>query len=86
MLVEDSHASRRAVKNDSKYFEIDEIFENTSYLERYSIFCERLVREGLYDAATLLASSPEEGLKNGSYMDFSKLTSLKMFVSNLARI
>ena len=84
MLVEDSLASRSAVQNDSHHFEIDQIFENTSYLERYAILCERMIREGLYDTATLLASSPEDGLKNGDYADFGKLISLKIFVSNLA--
>ena len=84
ILIEDCPDSRKSVQIVDHHFKIDRVFENTSYLERYRIFCERLVREGLYDSAALLASSQQEGSENGKYQDFGKLTSLKTFVSNLA--
>ena len=84
MLVEDSPKSRCEVKINSPHFNVDEVFESTSYLERYNIFCERIVKEGFYDTAALLISSQEDGLKKGAYSSMGKLTSLKTFVSNLA--
>jgi hypothetical protein len=38
-------------------FPIDEIFRNTSYVERYEILCKRLVNRRVYDAACLIVST-----------------------------
>jgi len=38
-------------------FPVEEIFENTSYRDRYRILCQRLVRERLYDAACFVTCS-----------------------------
>ena len=84
MHVEDSPKARNDVKITSPHFNVDKVFEKTSYLDRYNIFCERIVKEGFYDAAALLISSQEEGIKTGYYSDMGKLTSLKTFVSSLA--
>lgn len=84
MLVEDSEKSNSKVKIDSPLYEVDEIFKNTSYLERYAIFCHRLVTERLYDAAGLVATCPDTGITEGTYRSLDKLTSVKSFVSKLA--
>lgn len=40
-------------------FPVEPIFRNTSYLDRYQILCQRIVRERLYDAACFVTSSPD---------------------------
>jgi hypothetical protein len=42
-------------------FPVEQIFEGTSYKDRYRILCERLVRERLYDAACFVMSAKEPG-------------------------
>lgn len=37
---------------------VEEIFKNTSYLDRYRILCQRLVRERLYDVACFITTAP----------------------------
>jgi hypothetical protein len=36
-------------------------WQNASYTERYQLFCQKLVRERLYDAACIVTSSRAEG-------------------------
>lgn len=43
-------------------FRPEPIFDNSSYIDRYRILFDRLVRERLYDAACLLASVKGEGI------------------------
>lgn len=52
-LLEDSPRVHVEVKNAAPYFSVDPIFRNTSYRERYAIFCQRLIFERLYDVACL---------------------------------
>ena len=82
-LIEDSERSTRPVGTRSQHFPIDAAFEGASYAERYDELCRRLVREGLYDAAAVLLSSPEHG-HGGTYRSASEETGLKRFVSRLA--
>ena len=53
LLVEDSAKVHRPVRNSEPYFPIDPIFQGASYIQRYSVFCQRLVFERLYDATCL---------------------------------
>ena len=82
-LVEDSERSTRPVRSTSKHFDIDHVFDGASYADRYDELCRRLVREGLYDSATLLLSSPETG-PDGVYREAAPDTGLKAFVARLA--
>jgi len=57
MLVERAPGSLSPVKVPNNMpFPADPIFEGASYIERYKIFFERMVKEGNYDAAALLAA------------------------------
>ena len=56
-LLEESEKSTRPVRLAKTLFPVDNVFENTSYLDRYRILCQRLVRERLYDAACFVTSS-----------------------------
>jgi len=48
----------------------------------YGLFCERLVRERLYDASCLLLSDRDNGL-NGGYSEPNTEVNLKNFATSL---
>jgi hypothetical protein len=83
-MVEDAEKSRRPAKRElSHHFPIFPEFKNVSYLGRYDILCQKLVKENLYTAACTLAS-PRAAVKDGAFSDMSDLTSLKSFVTAFA--
>jgi len=57
MLLEEAPKSTAPVKNREPFFKVDPELKNASYKKRYEIYCRRLVRERLYDAACFLTSS-----------------------------
>lgn len=79
MLVEDAPESRRAVRDNSPHFQVFPEFKNASYLKRYDILCERLMKEKLYTPASVMAS-PRSAISDGAYSNLSELTSLSNFV------
>ena len=84
MMVEDAEKSRRSgMRESSQHFRIFPEFKNVSYLGRYDILCQKLVKENLYTAACILAS-PRESVNHGAFSDMSELTSLKSFVTAFA--
>lgn len=83
ILVEDAPGSRSEVQCTSPHFPVFREFENTSYLKRYDILCQKLVREQLYTTASVIAS-PREAVDNGSYSQISDMTNIRSFVSSLA--
>jgi hypothetical protein len=83
MMVEDSTASRKAVRDTSPHFPVFTEFQGSSYLNRYDLLCQKLVREGLYTSACLLAS-PRDAVTSGEFSELSHMTSLKTFVTSLA--
>lgn len=83
MLLEDSPRSRRPVRASEPHFEVFEEFREASYVRRYELFCERLVRERLYDASCLLLSSEKEGLK-GRYDEPNPELNFEIFATSLS--
>jgi type II restriction enzyme len=83
ILVEDAPESHSSVKDKSPHFPIAEEFRGVSYLRRYDLFCQKLVREQLYSAATII-STPRDAMNSGEYSSISQMTSLKSFVTGLA--
>lgn len=83
MLVEDAPASRSEIKDNSPHFPIFQEFNKASYIERYDILCQKLVKEQLYTAASLIIS-PRTAAKSGDFSETSSMTSLKTFVTSLA--
>lgn len=83
MLVEDAPASRQPVRERSPHFPLFAEFKETSYLHRYDLLCQKLVREQLYTATALLAS-PRSALETGEFSTLSPLTSFESFVTSLA--
>jgi hypothetical protein len=83
MMVEDAPESRRPVTDRSPHFPVFKEFQGASYLKRYDILCQRLIKENLYGAASII-SSPRTAVTTGDYSELSELTGLKTFVSTLA--
>lgn len=83
MMVEDAPESRRAVTDRSPHFPVFKEFQGASYLKRYDVLCQRLVKEQLYTTAALLAS-PRSAVSTGDFSELSEMTSLRAFVSALA--
>jgi type II restriction enzyme len=83
MMVEDSPKSRKAVRDTSPHFPVLPEFQSASYLSRYDLLCQKLVKEGLYSSACLLAS-PREAAITGEFSEISHMTSLKAFITSLA--
>jgi hypothetical protein len=83
MLVEDAPKSRSPVSDASPNFKVIPEFRNASYADRYRILCDKLVKENLYTAASVLLS-PRTGVTDGAFICLDKTTSLKTFVTTFA--
>lgn len=83
-LVEDAPAVHSSVPETSPHFPIFPEFVDASYAQRYELLCRKLVQERLYDAAVLLLSTREAGLRNGDYRELSDTTGLQRLVAGLA--
>jgi len=83
MMVEDAEGSRNPVKDVSPHFPIFKEFQGASYLKRYDLLCQRLMKEQLYTTACVLAS-PRDAASSGKFSELSEMTGLKNFVTSLA--
>lgn len=83
ILVEDTSASRSAVRIRSPHFPVFPAFEGASYLKRYDLLCRRLAREQLYTTAAVI-SSPRSAAETGEHGSISEMTGLRAFVTSLA--
>lgn len=82
MLLEDEPRSTSPVPVQELHFKVFEEFRDASYARRYQLFCERLVRERLYDATCFLMSDREHGLK-GNYSEPAEELSFRNFAISL---
>lgn len=82
ILLEEHPKSVEPVKANASYFNVLPELKAASYARRYEVFCERLVRERLYDAACLIMSSKSGGIK-GEYIEPSEELSFLKFASLL---
>lgn len=83
MLLEDSPASRRAINGILEpLFPVFEEFRGASYMRRYELLCEKLIRERLYDAACLILSDKIYG-PDGRFHEPSLSLSFKNFAASL---
>jgi len=83
MLVEDAQKSREPVKCESRHFPVFPEFEDASYLKRYDLLCQKLMKEKLYTSAAMLAS-PRIAAKSGDFSTLSRMTDFKGFVATFA--
>jgi type II restriction enzyme len=83
MMVEDVAESRKPVRDASPHFPVFEEFRGASYLNRYDLLCQRLVKESLYTTAAVIAAE-RSVIDTGKFTELSAMTSLRSFVSALA--
>jgi hypothetical protein len=85
MMLEHHPNSLRNSKPNKKlpHYQLRPEFQGISYAKRYEIFCERLVRERLYDVTCFLMSSQHEGLQ-GIYYEPNEELSFRNFATSLA--
>lgn len=67
MLEEHPDSIRPGASKKLPHYPVRAEFQGVSYARRYEIFCERLVRERLYDASCFLMSNAERGLLGEYY-------------------
>lgn len=82
MLLEEHKKSTTPVRLRQPHFPAFCEFNNASYQRRYELFCTRLVRERLYDAACLIVSPSVRG-KAGEYKEPLEELAFSSFVSSL---
>jgi hypothetical protein len=84
MILEHHPNSLRAAKPKKlAHYPMRPEFQGISYAQRYEIFCERLVRERLYDATCFLMASLHSGLQ-GEYFEPNAELSFRNFAVSLA--
>lgn len=76
MVAEKTEKSSRPVKLTNAHFPILEEFQKTSYLDRYKIFCQKLMRERHYTATALIWTANEK-----EYWDLSEDISINSFLN-----
>jgi type II restriction enzyme len=83
MMVEDAPKSRCPVRDASPHFPVLKEFEKASYLIRYDLLCQKLVKEQLYTTAALI-TSPRSAAETGEFSQLSAMTGLRTFVTALS--
>lgn len=81
-MLEDCDASIRPVRVKEPHFNVFPEFVGASYMNRYELFCRKLVLERHYTAASFLTSDSENGLK-GTYKEPANDLSFAIFVKSL---
>jgi len=57
IIVEEAPKSSSKVRNNEPLFRVRSEFRNTSYLDRYKLFCQKIVLERHYTASALIVTS-----------------------------
>jgi hypothetical protein len=83
MVAEDAPVSRSALPNEEPHFKVFPEFNGVSFLKRYDLLCQKMVKEQLYSAAALLATPADSG-ESGAYWELSELSGLETFVTGFA--
>jgi hypothetical protein len=83
MLLEEAPRSTSPVAVAEPHFPVFPEFQGASYAKRYELFCLKLVRERLYDAACFILSDRVGGLE-GRYREPLPELSFANFVASLA--
>ncbi len=81
-LLEECPRSMSPVRVSQPHFPVFKEYRDASYARRYEILCQKLVRERLYDSATLILSDQLSGPKGG-YREPSAELNLTNFIASL---
>ncbi len=82
MLLEEAPESLNPVAVSEPHFKVFQEFRDASYAKRYELFCQKLVRERLYDAACLLLSDKVGGTR-GRFREPSPELRFENFAASL---
>ena len=82
-ILEDCAKSRASVKVKEGHFPVLAEFRGASYAKRYEILLTKLLRERMYDGASLLLSSQEAGMAGGYHCPSEEL-SFRTFAAGLS--
>jgi hypothetical protein len=82
-ILEDCERSRRPVSVKEPHFPVFPEFRDTSYAGRYEILLTKLLRERLYDGASLLLTSHDTGV-DGEFATPSQELSFQTFAAGLS--
>lgn len=83
-VLEDCDKSTRPARYNSGHFDAFVEFENTGYAERYDLLCNKLVKENLYDAASLTLTRADQVDEDNNFRAMSNLSSPELFARTLA--
>lgn len=81
MLLENHPKSTTPVRISEPHFKIFKEFIGSSYAKRYELFCEKIVRERLYDACCFILSDKLTG-KAGNFIEPNDELSFNNFISS----
>lgn len=82
-LLEDCSKSRTTVQVKEPHYPVLSEFRDTSYAQRYELFCRKLVRERHYTASAFLMSDSERG-ERGEFAEPAADLSVSVFARALA--
>ncbi len=82
ILVKKCDRSLRPVKVQQPHYPVFQDFVDASYVRRYELLCQRLVRERLYHAACLILSEQETG-PQGEYEEPENEIGIDRFMTSL---
>ena len=82
MVVGRDKASERSVRNYEPYFPVRPEFNKATYIDRYRILCQKLIRERQYSSAALIWTSDANGFGDAAD-DISIRSFLASFVGHL---
>lgn len=81
-ILEDCRKSQAPVRVKEPHFPVFPEFQDASYVKRYEVMLTKLLRERLYDGASLLLTTHDGGLK-GAFSSPSKELSFRSFATRL---
>lgn len=73
MLVEDAHKSQVELGINEPHFKAFREFQKSSYVKRYTILGQKLVRDRLYSGACVIISPRMQGAQAGAYAPSAEL-------------
>lgn len=82
-ILEDCAASRAKVRTKQPHFSVFPEFVEASYVDRYRILLTKLLRERLYDGASLLLTSAKGG-KRGEFTSPNQELGFRQFAAGLS--
>ncbi|MCL1976334.1 MAG: PaeR7I family type II restriction endonuclease [Firmicutes bacterium] len=86
MLIEDCTGSSTPIAFRSPHFKVMPEFENSSYIKRYELFCNKLVLERHYNAACFLTSKRNQEDIGNYTLPCERLSFIPFITSMLAAV